>query len=114
MLRYPGGVLRDMLGGAAVENQLAKGKMKIGDRTAEIDSIESSLLAFAGEADNLVPPDVARKIVDVVAAEDVEFRLAPGGHMGVVIGSVAQSAVWAQTAEWLATRSGGRGGRKSK
>jgi poly[(R)-3-hydroxyalkanoate] polymerase subunit PhaC len=106
MLRYPGGVLKDMLGGAAVENQLAKGKMKIGDRTAEIDAIESSLLAFAGETDSLVPPDVARKIIDVVAGEDVEFRLAPGGHMGVVIGSVAQSAVWAQTAEWLEHRSG--------
>ena len=36
---------------------------------------------------------------------DAEFRVAPGGHMGVIIGSKAQGAVWAQSAEWLAARS---------
>jgi polyhydroxyalkanoate synthase len=112
MLRYPGGVLKDMLGSAVVENQLAKGKMTVGERVAEIDSIESSLLAFAGETDNLVPPDVAQKIVDVVATDDVEFRVAPGGHMGVIIGRMAQNAVWVESAAWLATRSSFRPGSK--
>ncbi|NCF18543.1 MAG: alpha/beta fold hydrolase [Haliea sp.] len=106
MLRYPGGVFKDMSGRVVTDNQWAKGRVTIGDHVAELDKIQSSLLAFAGENDALVPPEVAAKIVDVVASKDREFRTAPGGHMGVIIGSKAQNAVWAESAEWLAERSG--------
>lgn len=105
MLRYPGGVLQDMAGGVVIENQIAGGKVKIRDKLAEIDRIESNLLAFAGERDALVPPEVAERVVELVASSDKEFRVAPGGHMGVIIGSKAQGAVWAESADWLASRS---------
>lgn len=105
MLMYPGGVLKDMAVTVG-ENQLAKGKVELGDNIAELDAIKSNLLAFAGETDILVPSDIAQQIVDIVASKDKEFRIAPGGHMGVIIGSKAQNAVWAESAEWLATRSG--------
>ncbi len=106
MLRYPGGVVKDFAGGVLTENQLAKGRVTVGDRVAELGKIKSNLLAFAGKTDALVPPDVAAKIVDVVSSQDAEFRIAPGGHMGVIIGGKAQSAVWAESAQWLAERSG--------
>jgi polyhydroxyalkanoate synthase len=105
MLLYPGGVLKDMAVNVVVENQLAKGKVDVGDRLSELDKIESNLLAFAGETDILVPAEIAEKIVDIVASKDREFRLVPGGHMGVIIGSKAQDAVWAESVEWLAKRS---------
>tara|TARA_R110001599_G_scaffold353742_2_gene596108 strand:- start:105145 stop:106452 length:1308 start_codon:yes stop_codon:yes gene_type:complete len=105
MLLYPGGVLQDMAVKVAGENQLAKGRVEVGDNVAELDAIESNLLAFAGKTDILVPAGIAEKIVDIVASKDKEFRLAPGGHMGVIIGSKAQSAVWAESVEWLAQRS---------
>jgi polyhydroxyalkanoate synthase len=44
--------------------------------------------------------------VEIVASKDKDFRIVAGGHMGVIIGSKAQGAVWAQSAEWLAERSG--------
>jgi poly[(R)-3-hydroxyalkanoate] polymerase subunit PhaC len=106
MLRYPGGVVKDMAGGVVKENQIAAGKVQIRDRLAEIDKIESNLLAFAGKTDNLVPPEVAERAAEVVASTDKEFRVAPGGHMGVIIGSKAQGAVWKESADWLAERSG--------
>jgi polyhydroxyalkanoate synthase len=106
MLMYPGGVLKDMATKVAPDNQLAKGKVEVGDNVAQIDAIESNLLAFAGKTDHLVPADVAARSVEIVASKDKEFRVAPGGHMGVIIGSKAQSAVWAETAQWLAPRSG--------
>lgn len=104
MLRYPGGVVKD-LAVTVGENQLAKGKVQVGDNIAQLDAIESNLLAFAGETDILVPPDMAEQIIDIVASKDKEFRVAPGGHMGVIIGSKAQHAVWAESVEWLAKRS---------
>jgi polyhydroxyalkanoate synthase len=106
MLMYPGGVLKDMAVKVVGDNQLAKGRVEIGDNLAELDAIESNLLAFAGETDILVPPEIAEKSVEIVASKDKEFRIVPGGHMGVIIGSKAQNAVWAQSVEWLATRSG--------
>lgn len=106
MLLYPGGVLQDMAVKVVSGNQLARGKMEVGDRLAELDRIKSNLLAFAGETDILVPAAIAEKIVDIVASKDKEFRLAPGGHMGVIIGSKAQDAVWAQSVQWLSGRSG--------
>ena len=105
MLRYPGGVVRDMASGVVNENQLAGGRVHIGESVAELDRIKCNLLAFAGKTDILVPPEVASGIVDVVASADKEFREAPGGHMGVIIGSKAQKAVWADSADWLVKRS---------
>ena len=104
MLRYPGGVVQDMAGGM-LENQLAGGKLQIRDKLAEIDSIKSSFLVFAGERDSLVPPEVAERSVELVASNDKDFRVAPGGHMGVIIGSKAQGAVWKESADWLEPRS---------
>ena len=106
MLRYPGGVMKDLSLDVMGDNKLAReGKVQVGERVAELDKIESNLLAFAGKSDNLVHPDIARKSIDLVASSDREFRVAPGGHMGVIIGSRAQGTTWSQTAEWLATRS---------
>jgi polyhydroxyalkanoate synthase len=106
MLMYPGGVLKDMTVKVVADNQLAKGKVEVGDRVAELDAIKSNFLAFAGETDILVPAAIAEKGVEIVASKDKEFRVVPGGHMGVIIGSKAQDAVWAESVEWLSTRSG--------
>lgn len=105
MLMYPGGVLKDMAVKVMGENQLAKGQVEVGDKVAALNEIKSNLLVFAGETDILVPAAIAEKIVDIVASKDKEFRIVPGGHMGVIIGSKAQNAVWAQSVEWLAKRS---------
>ena len=105
MLLYPGGVLKDMAVKVVGGNQFARGKVEFGDSVAELDAIESNLLAFAGETDILVPAEIAQQVVEIVASRDKEFRIAPGGHMGVIIGSKAQNAVWAESAQWLAERS---------
>lgn len=106
MLMYPGGVVADMTSKMAIDNQMASGRISIGERVAELDKITAAMLVFAGETDVLVPASIAERIVDIVASQDKEFRIAPGGHMGVILGSKATHAVWAQSAQWLAERSG--------
>jgi polyhydroxyalkanoate synthase len=105
MLLYPGGVVAELAAKIAVDNKLAKGRIEVGDRVAELDRIRSALLVFAGATDHLVAPKIAQRIVDVVASTDKEFHVAPGGHMGVILGAKAQGAVWLQAADWLAARS---------
>lgn len=106
MLMYPGGVVQDMTSKMAIENTLADGRIELRDgHVADITAISSNFLAYAGKTDALVPAEIASRSVDLVSSEDKEFRVAPGGHMGVILGSKARKAVWAETADWLSTRS---------
>lgn len=108
MLLYPGGVVQDMAVKVAVDNELARGEIEIGGKTADLTAIDCSMLVFAGETDSLVPPGIAEKIMDVVASGDKRFEIVPGGHMGVILGSKAQQAVWAESASWLQARDSGK------
>ncbi|MDD9892988.1 MAG: alpha/beta fold hydrolase [Gammaproteobacteria bacterium] len=106
MLLYPGGVIQDMMVSGAIDNQFAKGKMKIRGAESDLTSIQADMMVFAGDRDVLVPSPVARKLMDVVGSKDKTFTTSPGGHMGVVLGSKATDNVWEPAAEWLEQRSG--------
>jgi polyhydroxyalkanoate synthase len=105
MLSYPAGVLQDFLVKVAVDNRLADGEIDVGRKVSRFRNIRSAMLVFAGQDDVLVPASTARGILDLVASADKHFELAPGGHMGVILGSAAQRAVWARSADWLVSRS---------
>jgi len=105
MLLYPGGVIQDMVVKMAIDNQLAAGRIEVRDRVADLTQIKANLLVYAGTSDILVPAQIARRIVEVVASKEKEFRIAPGGHMGVILGGGAQKNVWEPSAQWLDTRS---------
>lgn len=108
MLLYPGGVVQDMAVKVAVDNELAKGEIEVGGQLADLSAIDCSMMVFAGETDSLVPAKIAEKIMDIVASEDKSFQVVPGGHMGVILGSKAQQAVWAEAAAWLQARDSGK------
>lgn len=102
---YPGGIMQDFTVKFALNNQLSKGQMKVGENMVDFEKIHCSLLAFAGDSDALVTPAAAHKSMELVSSGDKEFVIAPGGHAGVVMGAKAQSRVWAVAADWLSTRS---------
>lgn len=106
MLLYPGGVVQDMIVNAAVDNQFAKGQIEIRGKVADLGTIQANMMIMAGDRDSLVPAPVARKLMDVVSSNDKQFIIAPGGHMGVILGSKAQQNVWEPAADWLTERSG--------
>ena len=105
MHHYPGGIIQDFMIKLGVDNDFSRGRIEIGDKTAELDRIEASLLVFAGEKDAIVTPAAAEKSLDLVASKDKHFEVAPGGHAGVVMSAKAQKQVWGLAADWLATRS---------
>ncbi|MDX1669652.1 MAG: alpha/beta hydrolase, partial [Limnobacter sp.] len=105
MMLYPGGVVRDFMVQFTIDNRMAKGKVKIGNKTSQLGNIDAALLVFAGETDHLVPPSMAKRSMDLVASQDKLFLRAPGGHMGVILGSQARDNVWQISADWLRPRS---------
>jgi len=105
MVDYPGETIRDMAVHMAINNKLASGNMNIGEAKAEFNKIDSAVLAFAGESDNLVSVPAARKVLDIVSSEDKSFCVVPGGHAGVFAGNKAPSNTWQISSQWLEDRS---------
>ncbi len=105
MLAYPGGVMRDVILRFWIDNELSSGVMYFEDGEANLKLIQSTLLAFGGNNDNIVTADAVRTLMNLVGSTDKEFMLVPGGHMGIVSGSKAPETIWAKTAAWLQTRS---------
>ena len=105
MLAYPAGVVQDMLVRVTVGNKLAKGEIRLGSKISRFANIQAPLYAFAGKTDALVSPSTAKAIMGLVSSTDKQFEVAPGGHMGVILGSKAREHVWQSSADWLAERS---------
>lgn len=105
MLAYPAGVLQDMLVTMAVDNKFAQGEIPLGKKVSRFANITCPMYVFAGATDALVAPGTTRRSLELAGSRDKSYEVAPGGHMGVILGSKAQSAVWARSADWLATRS---------
>jgi polyhydroxyalkanoate synthase len=102
---FPGEMAKNVVTEWIADNQLASGKVKVGEKTVDFAQINASLLAFGGRTDNVVRPATAEKILELIASEDKEFRVVPGGHAGAMAGSKAFSNTWPLTVEWLAARS---------
>lgn len=105
MVAYPGGVIQDTVVRVWIDNQLAKGQIQIGEDFARLENVNANLLAIAGQEDTLATPGAAKRVMDHVSSVDKAFRVAPGGHMGILAGSKAPRASWLELAEWLAVRS---------
>ncbi|ERP88004.1 alpha/beta hydrolase [Marinobacter sp. ES-1] len=105
MVAYPGGVIQDTVVRVWIDNQLAKGQIQIGEDFARLENVNANLLAIAGQEDTLATPGAAKRVMDHVSSADKTFRVAPGGHMGILAGSKAPRASWLELAEWLAVRS---------
>ena len=105
MVAYPGGVIQDTVVRVWIDNQLAKGQIQIGEDFALLENVNANLLAIAGQEDTLATPGAAKRVMDHVSSADKTFRVAPGGHMGILAGSKAPRASWLELAEWLSVRS---------
>lgn len=105
MVAYTGGIVQDMMVRIWIDNEMADGRMPIGDKEARLDRVSANLLAFAGKSDTMVTQDALVTLLDLVGSSDRAFHVVPGGHMGILSGSKAPATVWKTTADWLAERS---------
>lgn len=105
MSDYPGAAMQGLLVRMGLANQLARGKLKLGGKSVNLDKIECALLGFAGTNDKVVPQKAVSKLFEVVSSRDKQFCLVPGGHAGVFAGRNAVDNMWVIAGQWLAARS---------
>lgn len=87
------------------QNRLVKGTMPVGRHIVNLKNITCPVLNLLASKDDLVPPEQSRIFTDLVGSQDrktIEFK---AGHIGMAVGSRAQSELWPQAADWLAERS---------
>lgn len=103
---YPGATVQEMIRKMGLYNRLAKGRIRMGGRSADFRDIYANLLAIAGDNDKLVPIAAAEAIMEVTSSEDKQFQIVSGGHAGVFTGGKAAHTTWALSKDWLSRRSG--------
>lgn len=102
---FPGAAFVDWIERFYQQNLLARGLLTLGGRPVRLADVEAAVLAVAGARDHLVPPAMARPLVDLVGSADRQYAELPGGHVGLLAGSGARERLWPRITDWLDARS---------
>lgn len=87
------------------QNLLARDMLTVAGRDVRLSQVSAPLLVIAGTRDHLVPPQMARPLVDLVASPDRRYLELPAGHVGILVGSSARTELWPEVTDWLESRS---------
>jgi polyhydroxyalkanoate synthase len=87
------------------QNELVRGEFHLGEDRVDLRQITCPLLLLTAESDHLVPPASTEGIRPHVGSRDVEVIKIAAGHVGLVVSSKAQKAVWPTATRWIAKRS---------
>ena len=102
---FPGAAFVQWIQHFYQQNLLARDELELGGRPVRLGDVEASVLAVAGARDHLVPPAMARPLVDLVGGADREYAELPAGHVGLMAGSGARNMFWPKVTDWLDARS---------
>ncbi len=91
-------VARECLRGWYVENQPMRGAWKIGGQVVDPARLTLPCFVAVPERDRIVPPESAIPLAAAIPGA-VTHRLA-AGHVGMVAGSTAETALWRPLAAW--------------
>jgi polyhydroxyalkanoate synthase len=106
MIPYPKEAFRQLVKEVVVGNKMLKNELVFGTRSADLKRVVCPVLAFSGKDDNIAPPAATKGILELTGSGDTTFLVVPGGHIGVVAGSAAKTAVWEPMAKWLEEKVG--------
>lgn len=93
-------VARECLAGWYGENAPHLGQWRVGGEIVDPAAFTKPALVLVPEQDRIVPPKSANALGQ--ALPDATVKTLPFGHIGMVAGVRAKSAVWEPLAEWLA------------
>ena len=95
MLAYPGRTFGQIYHRMLRRNDLADGRIVLGDRTIELANVTAPVLSIAGEGDGIAPAKAVHRVAQLLPnAASVRIATAPGGHLGVLTGRAARRTTW--------------------
>jgi polyhydroxyalkanoate synthase len=103
MHAYPGRTMGQLYHRFFRVNELADGKLDLGDHAIDLADVRVPVLSIAGAADTLAPRAAVHHVRDLLSsAPEVRLETAPGGHLGVLTGRSALGTTWPLLDEFFA------------
>jgi polyhydroxyalkanoate synthase len=87
------------------KNLLIQNKLKIGEKTVNLQNITMPVLNIFAEYDHLVPPACSKDFTKQVGSKDTETASFPTGHIGIFVSSRSQKEICPRLSEWIIKRS---------
>jgi putative long chain acyl-CoA synthase len=104
---WPGPALRKFVDEIIVANRMTSGGIVIDGHSVTLADIDSPILYFVGDRDEMGRPAAVRGIKRAAPAADEMFELVvKAGHFGLVVGSTALRVTWPTVIEWIRWRDG--------
>jgi polyhydroxyalkanoate synthase subunit PhaC len=101
----PGEVFREFVKHLYQQNRLVKGQMPVGRHTVQLRNITCPVLNIMARKDDLVPCSQSLAFNDLVSSTDRKTMQLDAGHIGLAVGSKAQTELWPAAVDWLGERS---------
>jgi polyhydroxyalkanoate synthase len=103
MHAYPGRTMGQLYHQFFRVNDLADGRLRLGDHDIDLADVRVPVLAVAGAADTLAPRAAVHHVGSLlVGAPEVQLKTGPGGHLGVLTGRAAARTTWHWIDEFFA------------
>ena len=83
---------------------LIQGRLCINGRPIDLGSITAPTLTIAARRDHIAPWRSVAVLDERIASADKTLLVLDSGHLGMVIGSDAQTRLWPRLGDWLAAR----------
>ena len=97
---WPGPALAEFMRQFLQHNRMLQGGFTVGDRLVTLADIDSPILTFVGEVDEIAPAAAVRPI-RLAAPRPPLYEVAlPAGHFGLVVGRRAAHTTWPVVAAW--------------
>lgn len=103
MNAYPGRTMGQLYHTFFRVNDLADGKLELGDHAIDLANVRVPVLAIAGDTDALAPQKAVHHVGTLLTgAPKVQLKTGPGGHLGVLTGRAAARTTWRWIDEFFA------------
>jgi polyhydroxyalkanoate synthase subunit PhaC len=98
---FPSAAYRQWIKDFYQSNKLALGTLSVDGQRVRLGDIRCPLLNVAASADQIAPRPTTSAIMRLVGSTDAEEIVLKGGHVGIVVGRAAATALWPRVSEWL-------------
>jgi polyhydroxyalkanoate synthase subunit PhaC len=83
------------------DNRLARGTLEVDGRRVRLADIRCPVLNVAAAGDQIAPRTTTSAITRLASSVDTEEIVLQGGHVGVIVGRAARTALWPSVTDWL-------------
>jgi polyhydroxyalkanoate synthase len=97
----PDGFFVDLINELYRKNGLVNGTLRFEGGFVQLANVKIPVFAIAAEEDHIVPHASATAPLALLGSDVTKSEVLPGGHIGVVVGSLARRRLWPAMLAWM-------------